>query len=97
MTFKPLPSSCSCDAHRRANFASGELVLGNLKAPKTLGRRIASFRLPLPHGAHDPGGRHHERVQALPLATPLSATLRTRRWLLAHENNKEDQIKEDLK
>ena len=57
----------------------------------------ASFRLPLPHGAHDPGGRHHERVQALPLTTPLSATLRTRRWLLAHENNKEDQIKEDLK
>ncbi len=41
MTFKSLPSSCSWDAHRRANFASGELVLGNLKAPKTLGRRIA--------------------------------------------------------
>ena len=32
-----------------------------------------------------------------PLATPLSATLRTRRRLLAHENNEEDQIKEDLK
>ena len=41
MTFKSLPSSCSGDAHRRANFASGQLVLGNLKAPKTLGRRIA--------------------------------------------------------
>ena len=41
MTSKSVPSSCSCDAHRRANFASGQLVLGNLKAPKTLGRRIA--------------------------------------------------------
>ena len=41
MTSKSVPSSCSCDAHRRANFASGQLVLGNRKAPKTLGRRIA--------------------------------------------------------
>ena len=67
---------------RRVSFGQPE----GSKNPGAAHRR-ASFRLPLPHGAHDPGGRHHERVQALPLATPLSATLRTRRWLLAHENS----------